>query len=140
MKILVPCDGSDNALRAVQQAARTALSDPSVQLVLLHVLDPVTFRSRAASLLPEDLTRLYPEQAARALARARELLDLGGARYEVRCRLGDAANQIASEVDESGCERVIMGTRGMGAMSSLMVGSTAARVVSCVRVPVTLVK
>lgn len=139
-KILVPCDGSENALRAVRYGAGIARDDPSVQLALLHVLDPMTFRSHAASLPPDELTRLYPEEAGRVLQPARQILDAEGVRYQIRCRLGDPAGEIAAEVYESACDSVVMGTRGMGSIANLMIGSVAARVVHFVNVPVTLIK
>lgn len=57
-KILVACDGSDNAMRAVRYAAEAAKESRSLEVELLHVLDPVTFKSLTAALSPDDLTRL----------------------------------------------------------------------------------
>jgi nucleotide-binding universal stress UspA family protein len=55
-KILIPFDGSDNALRAVQYATALAQEIPSMEFFLLHVLDPVTFKSQAALLPPAELS------------------------------------------------------------------------------------
>ena len=49
-KILVPFDGSANALRAIHYAATVAIEAPGVEIILLHVLDPMTFKSQAALL------------------------------------------------------------------------------------------
>ena len=43
-KILIPCDGSDNSLRAVRYAASLAKDLPDVQLELLHVQDPMLLK------------------------------------------------------------------------------------------------
>lgn len=139
-KILVTFDGSANALRAVHYAATVAIEAPGVEIILLHVLDPMTFKSQAALLSPDELSRFCPVEAAHVIDPAREILDLAGVGYTVRCRVGAAAGAIASEVYESQCDAVIMGTRGMGAIANMMVGSVASHVVHLVHVPVTLIK
>ncbi len=139
-KILVACDKSENALRAVQYAAGEVRDNRGWELELLHVLDPVTFTSPRNALSPEDLTRLCPQEAERVFAPARRILDDAGIAYRIRCRVGDAAREIAAQVRESGCQGVVIGTRGMGPAANFMIGSVASRVVHLADVPVTLVK
>lgn len=137
--ILVPCDGSANALRAVRYAAGMAKDNPALRLDILHVLDPTIFRNPAAALPPADLERRRADELARVLAPARAILDEAAARYQVHVRCGDPAGEIALQVAESGCDGVVMGTRGLGLLASLMIGSVACHVVHLVEVPVTLV-
>lgn len=139
-KILIACDGSQNALRAVHYAAQEGKENRCLEFDLLHVLDPVTFTSQMALLPPDELSKLCPRQADRVLQPARRILDDAAVAYQVRCRVGAAAGEIANEVRESNCKGVIMGTRGMGPIASAMIGSVASRVVHLVDVPVTLVK
>lgn len=47
-KVLVPFDASDTALRAIDYAATVAIETQGVEIVLLHVLDPMIFKSQAA--------------------------------------------------------------------------------------------
>lgn len=68
-KILLPFDGSEHALRAISYAATLAQKDPSLELELLHVLDPMTLRSHAG-LTHAEISRLYSEEAAAVLAAA----------------------------------------------------------------------
>lgn len=138
-KILVPVDGSDNALRAVHYAAGVAKENPAVQLELLHVLDPIALRSYA-TLSHEEVKKFQVEEAAAKLRSAQQALDEAGVRYEVRSRIGSTPNEISHQVQESGCEAIIMGTRGMGPMANLVIGSVATQVVHLVSVPVTLIK
>lgn len=138
-KILVPFDGSESALRALRHAALLAHENPSVQLDLLHVLDPTSSRAYA-DLSPEELTQLAPDEFTRLMRPARELLDAESIPYQVHCRLGDPATQIADHVAHAGSDAVVMGTRGLGALANLLIGSVASRVVYYVPVPVTLIK
>ncbi|MGX4640397.1 universal stress protein [Massilia sp. SYSU DXS3249] len=138
-KILVPIDGSDSALRALRHAAARAREKPGVRLELLHVLDPTSSRSYA-SLSPAELTRLAPDEFVRVLGPARELLDSEGIPYEVHCRTGDPGRQIGHHLAQAGSAAVVMGTRGLGLMGNLVIGSVASQVVYHAQVPVTLIK
>lgn len=100
----------------------------------------MTFDAREAALPPDKLSQLYPPEAAHVLEPAKRILDDAGISYRIDCRVGAAAGQIAQQVRESGCQRVIMGTRGMSPMQSMLIGSVAHRVIELVNVPVTLVK
>jgi nucleotide-binding universal stress UspA family protein len=140
-KILVPCDGSDSALRAVGCAARMAIgSKEPIHITLLHVLDPITFRSPAAALTPDELMLLRPAQAEQALRRGRALLEEAGVPFQECCRVGQPASEIAAVLHENRYDGVVMGTRGLGSFARIMIGSVAGQVVTLADVPVTLVK
>ena len=47
---------------------------------------------------------------------------------------------ITRKAEELNCDAIIMGTRGMGALGNLVMGSIATKVVHLTRLPVTLVK
>ncbi len=55
-------------------------------------------------------------------------------------RIGAAAEVIAAYAAEQGRDAIVMGTRGMGAVAGLAMGSVAQKVVHLASVPVTLVK
>ncbi|KFI07644.1 universal stress protein [Massilia sp. BSC265] len=139
--LLVPCDGSENALRALMHAAlKVQDSCVPVKVDLLHVLDPISFRAPDAVLSSEGLRRLHPREAERALQAARAMLGEAGIAFRESCRIGQPADEIADHVREHGHASIVMGTRGLGPVASLVLGSVASRVVGLVRVPVTLVK
>jgi nucleotide-binding universal stress UspA family protein len=54
--------------------------------------------------------------------------------------VGDPARVIAEYVGDNRCDAVIMGTRGLGPIGGLVMGSVASKVIHLVKVPVTLVK
>lgn len=138
-KVLLPFDGSESALRATRYATTLAKDYPNLRLELLYVLDPMALKSHA-NLSQQDIERLHMEEADKALAPAKQLLDQAGVQYEAHCRAGSPANEIANYVSESGCNAIVMGTRGLGPVASLVVGSVATRVLHLVDVPVTLIK
>lgn len=139
-KILVACDTSAAAQRALAYAVDLALAEPATELELLHVLDPMTLDAQARNLPRDELARLCPVQLAQAVGGVRNTLDAAGVRHSLLCRLGDPASEIIAQAHESGCGRVVMGSRGMSAAAKLMVGSVSARVVQYLRIPVTLIR
>ncbi len=139
-KILVPFDGSENSLRAVQYAAKFAkMTTPPSHIELLFVEDPVPLRLHA-SLSSQEIERIESSEAERILQPARALLESAGISYQARWRAGSPGNEIALQVHESGCTAVVMGTRGLGPVTSIMIGSVATKVMHLVEVPITLIK
>ena len=137
--ILIPCDGSDNALRAVRYAASLAKALPDVRLELLNVQDPLPQKVHAA-LSEQEIAHWRAGEADLILKPARRILDAEHVQYKVSARVGSPADEIARHVHETQCDAIIMGTRGLGVVANLMIGSVATKVIHLVEVPVTLIK
>lgn len=91
--------------------------------------------------LKKDLIdEYYLEESIKALRPAQDKLDQAGVKYTVAHQVGNAAEVIARYVKSHGCDQVVMGTRGLGSMHSMVLGSVATKVLHLVDVPVTLVK
>jgi len=137
--VLIPFDGSDNALRAVRYAASLAKELSDVHLELLYVQDPLPQKVHDA-LSAQEIARWRAGEADIILQPAKEILDAKESQYQVRIRVGSPANEIARHVQERRCDAIIMGTRGLGQVANLMIGSVATKVIHLVEVPVTLIK
>ena len=137
--ILIPFDGSDYALRAVRYAASLAKELFDVRLELLNVQDPLPQKVHDA-LSEQEIARWRASEADIILQPARQILDAEEVQYQVRSRVGSPANEITRHVHESQCDAIIMGTRGLGPVANLMIGSVANKVIHLVAVPVTLIK
>lgn len=138
-KILMPVDTSDSARRAVHHAATMARGNPSLQLHLLNVQEPIEPRMHA-QLTHDEIAAMQAEDAERVLEPLRELLAKAGVPYSDDWRTGPVAPTIADYAREINCDAIVMGTRGMNAIGNLVMGSTATKVIHLTHVPVTLVK
>lgn len=138
-KILVPCDGSPSSLAAVRHAGQLAALIPGLQVELLNVQDVMHIDGHLGRTTAE-LEACQSPEAERALQGARAILDDAGVAYTTRCRVGAPGSAIALHVHEGYCDAVVMGSRGMSAIASVLIGSVASRVLHLVHVPVTLVK
>jgi nucleotide-binding universal stress UspA family protein len=135
--VVVAVDGSQNALEAVRYAAGLAAADAAIRLHLLNVQPPLP--AAAATFIDRDVLRsFHQEEGQKALAEARALLDGGTRAYECHVAVGDAAEAITAYAQDRAADRIVMGTRGLGTLAGLLLGSVAIRVVQLAQIPVTL--
>jgi len=141
MRILVPVDGSDSAVRAVRYAIslRDKFRDP-VQYDLVNVQRGITSGNVRMFVSQGEIKRFQQEEGENALRSARAALDDSGAAYAAHIAVGDESESIARYAAEHGCDLVVMGTRGMGSIANMLLGSVSARVIHLSPVPVVLVK
>ena len=140
-KILVPVDGSDNAMRAVQYAAHAAKDHKSASIHLLTVHpEPMVYGAITVYIDRDKLKEVYREQGEALLKRATAAVAASGVPCTQEMVFGDVAPSIAQRAEELGSDVIVMGTRGLGALGSLVLGSVATKVVHLTQRPVTLVK
>jgi nucleotide-binding universal stress UspA family protein len=141
VKILVPIDGSDNSLRALRYLIDHR--DEFGKAVDLHILNaqpPVASGAVKMFIDDEQLRQYYQDEATQALRAARQLLDEAGVAYRHHIVVGDVATTITRFAGENRCAQIVMGTRGLGAVSGVIMGSVTTKVVQLAEVPVLLVK
>jgi nucleotide-binding universal stress UspA family protein len=140
-KLLVPVDGSENALRAVDFVIKKAgwYREP-VEIHLLNVQPPIVSGNVTMFISQDQLNDYYQEEGLKALESARAKFDGAQVPYKHHILVGDPAETITRFAREQGCDQILMGTRGLGAIGSLLLGSVATKVIHLADVPVLLVK
>ena len=141
-KVLIPCDGSEASKRALQYVADLPSAARPQELQLLNVQDnyPVVYDEYISPELLGVLRDASLSRGDRILEEAKNLVASTGIPVHVRVVFGDAATTIVDQVDRLGCDHVVMGSRGLGAFKSLVIGSVATKVIHGTRVPVTLIR
>jgi len=138
--LLVPIDGSENSFRALDYAAAQGKYGPVV-LHLLHVGPPLDdYGMVGAHLSPQQHAKLLRERAQSILKRATARVRSAQVECKSHVVIGNVPATIANLARRLKCESIVMGTRGMGRIANLLLGSVASKVVHLARVPVTLVK
>ena len=141
MKILLPVDGSDCSLRAVDHLiAHVGWFRDVPEIHLLHVQAPIPIGRVQAHVGKETLHAYYLEEGQAHLLAAQKKLDAAGRFHTTHIHVGQPAEVIATMADEFGCDLVVMGSHGRGGMAGLVMGSVASRVLHLASCPVLLVK
>lgn len=140
LRFLVPVDGSETSLRAIDHLIKTLAwykEGPEVHLINVQ---PALHGDVSMFVDKEQIRRFHHEEGLKALAAAREKLDAGGVNYVFHIGVGDPAHVIAHYAREKEMDEIFMGTRGLGSVGSLLLGSVATKVLHLTEIPVLLVK
>jgi nucleotide-binding universal stress UspA family protein len=142
LRIVVAVDGSAPANHAVGHALSLVAGRPGSEIVLVNAQDPQTLdiSDISAVMTVEVDRRLAARQSRTALRRAITLCRKAQARFVTRAEIGPPAEIIDRIAREVGAYQIVMGTRGLGSLGNLFLGSVATKVVRLAQVPVTLVK
>lgn len=136
--LLLPCDGTANALLAVQHAANAYAQGHVSMIHLLNVQPPFSaYVARHVRL--ELCASFHRERANAALAEARQLLDDRGVNYRVHMEVGDKASCIADLARRLRCDRIVIGTARKSAFVRAIGNSLTSRLLDNSPVPVEVV-
>ncbi|MEC0369032.1 universal stress protein [Paenibacillus chibensis] len=137
-RILVPVDGSTHAERALEAAVTLIQSLKNAPaLAVLHVNPSVSINEPPVGV---DLGERIREEGEKILAPATEALTRSGIAYETFSKTGDPASVICQAAEEQHADLIIMGSRGIGLMSELLIGSVSHSVVQHAHCPVMIVR
>jgi universal stress protein A len=142
-KVLVPVDFSENSRRALRYGLQLA-STLGASVTLLHVADPPRrgvegFRSNSGD--EESLTDYLLRQAASELDEFVVSCHLAdSASVERRVRFGRPSDTIVETAEQDGVDLIVRGTNGGAGLTSLLLGSSAQRVIANAPCPVVAVK
>ena len=140
MKILLPVDGSELALDAVRHALYLLRHGLQASFVLVTVQEPTFMYEMILAPDAEVLDRVTGAVGSRALEGAQALFKAAGVPVESEIGSGEPAPTLIELADRHGCEAIIMGARGMGALRAALIGSVSQAVLQASKVPVTIVK
>jgi nucleotide-binding universal stress UspA family protein len=143
--LLVPVDFSECSKTALRYAVTFAAS-LGARLDVLHVWEPRAHGPAGAAVAP---TAAHSPETVRATARAEACKQLKrfllGLRIDSkqpitpRVEVGEPHEIILTLAEQGGCDLIVLGSRGRGGLSKLLVGSVAERVLRHAICPVLLI-
>jgi len=137
MKVLVPTDGSEHAMKAVQRALELA-ETRGAQVTLMSV---AYYAKTDFDEMPANIQDKLEVEAAEALKKAKALFDQKGIKVEMVLEAGVVpANNILRRAEEGRFDRIVMGSTGLTGLKRILMGSTAAKVVAHAPCEVTIVR
>jgi nucleotide-binding universal stress UspA family protein len=141
MKVLVATDGSEGARKAASFIAKLAAEDKSIEINLISIKDPNMGLVVDRGIIPSRFTEMLEAEAARALDVAERIMkDAGVAVASKRSEWGAAANRVCAVAQETGADLVVVGSRGMGGLTGLLLGSVSEQIAHRCHAPVLIVR
>lgn len=138
-RILAPVDGSETSLRGLRLAALRA-REAQAEVHVLHVEPPMAYVELRVYVVRPELEKVRQGACRRVLDAAAAIMSAEGVAHAEHLEHGEVGQTIARFAAEHSIDEIIMGTRGLGALGGMLMGSVAQRVVHLAAVPVTLVK
>jgi len=141
LKILIPVDGSANALRAVGYIIKNiAALKETPQLLLLNVQRNVAQGNVKLFIDKETINDYSREQGMTALQPARAAFDAAGLPYQYHISIGSTAEAIVQYAYDQQVDQIVMGRKGLGGLQSLLLGTVVKKVLQLADSPVVLIK
>lgn len=144
MRILLATDGSPHAMRAAAFAARLAREIGEVEVTLVNVghVPSVALGGPGAGAMVDF--GILEEGLERA---GREILDTTAHEFAgvdapivKEYRRGDPAGQILEAAKDRAADLIVLGSRGLGQLGGLIIGSVSERVLHGAHTPVLIVR
>jgi nucleotide-binding universal stress UspA family protein len=137
-KILVAVDGSEPSQRAVRLAANIALKF-GAHLTLTHVLSPLWIPPEVYGLSIDAIQQAHAKEGQKLVTEAEKKVQASGLHIERVVLEGVPADAVADYAKTNGYDLVVIGSRGQGAMSRVLLGSVSDRLAHVCQVPLLIV-
>jgi nucleotide-binding universal stress UspA family protein len=136
--LLIPTDGSEQAANAVEEGIKLA-AEIDATVHVLHVVDE--FEAKIVPITGEQEAKReeYVEYGEKITEEAAQVARDAGLDVETAVVVGIAHKQIQNYVEENDIDLVVIGSRGLGGVEEMLLGSTADKVIRLVNKPVTVV-
>ncbi|WP_435166654.1 universal stress protein [Paenibacillus glycanilyticus] len=136
--ILVPVDGSQQASKALDHAIHLvkAINAP-IRLSVIHVTGRVAI---SQAFVYVDVGEMLEKEENEVLSAAAAQLRDSGVDYTLLRADGDPSTLICNTAKERSCDLIVMGSRGVGLVSEILLGSVSHGVSQHAHCPVLLVK
>ncbi|MBU3158393.1 universal stress protein [Clostridium frigoris] len=135
--ILLAVDGSENSLRATQEAINIA---SLVNECIIEVVVVVDFSQSKNDVLHAHGKEELELSRRRKLSSIEEKLKLSNVSYKIKILRGDPGETIVDYTNKGPFDLVIIGSRGLNILQEMVLGGVSHKVAKRVQCPVLIVK
>lgn len=135
--MLLAVDGSENSLRATQEAIKIA---SLVNECIIEVVLVVDFSQSKSDVLHAQGKEDLELSRRRKLSSIEKKLKSGNVSYKINILRGDPGETIVSFANKGTFDLVIIGSRGLNILQEMVLGGVSHKVAKRVQCPVLIVK
>lgn len=137
--VLLPVDGSNQAFEAALFLVDFAKAHGPLTIHVVNI-EPKPLEWQTHGMEPGSIKGHLSARAHIAMKPVLNVFNESGMACQEHVRMGDIAETIVAMVAELGCDAIVMGTRGLGAVSGLALGSVTTKVLHLTTVPVICIR
>lgn len=138
-KLLVAIDGSEHSDHAARFAANFAREHAAAEIHLVNVEPkPIAWQTRGIE--PEAIHSHLVSISHQTMKSALEIIKAAGVECHSHSKIGDVATEVVALADTLGCDTIVVGTRGLGAVAGLALGSVTRKLLHLAQLPVICIK
>ena len=137
--VIVAIDGSDDSIRAAEEALRLAEQSKQTMIELVFVAEHTKETAKAQALPMIDAFETSKQNRQQTF-QVEAMFEEEGVPYVLTELYGNPGKAIADYANEKNADLVIIGSRGIGKMKQWLLGSVSQRVVNEAACPVLVMK
>jgi nucleotide-binding universal stress UspA family protein len=140
-KVLVAYDGSDLAKKALQMGIKFSQENPDINLEIVHVYQIPTVAIGEGVYTPTAQAAMnYYETAQQVVTEAEEIVSGTIKNFNVTLKEGNIARNLLDHANDTGCDLILIGSRGLSGIKEYFLGSVSHNVVQKSKIPIIIVK
>lgn len=140
-RILVAYDGSELSKKALDMAITLAKQDERIELNVVAVSNPPTATSMGSyGIYNQELINEIRNNAEKLLTEVKEKLTGLTNKCSTVVLEGNPGRMIVDHANQTSCDLIVMGSRGLSGLKEMFLGSTSHFVVQRANCPVFIVK
>lgn len=140
LSFLLPIDGSSPCLRAVDYLLQMVTALKEAPTVHLLNVQPSLHGDISRFVSSEQLAEFHRDEGHKALHAAAEKLAGSGLDVHQHVVIGECVPSILDFAKREACDQIIIGSRGHGGLSGVLLGSVSARLTHLSPLPLLLVR
>ena len=136
-KVLLAVDGSENSMRAAEEAVKIASLIPDCKIEVVYVAD---FSKSKKEILHSQGKEDLEFSRRKKLSPIEEIIKSKNVVYEIKILHGEPGPTIIEYANNEKGDLVVIGSRGLNSLQEMVLGSVSHKVVKRVDCPVLIVK
>lgn len=137
-KILIAIDGSKASIKAIDYVVKRRRRGERIEAYILNVQPAI---SPKAGLITRGMIKDYQAlESEKALGKPEVETMKRYLKADAYVEIGEPASCIIDFAQKTKCEEIVIGSRGLGSVKGIFLGSVASKVIQMSPIPVVVVK